>query len=73
VVLLSAPLEILLERVRRRTNNPYGKSPQQRAEIAGYLRTVEPLLRRGTTLELDGQRPLSELADAIDGLVTGTS
>ena len=73
VVLLSAPLEILLERVRRRTNNPYGKSPQQRAEIAGYLRTVEPLLRGGATLELDGQRPLLELADAIEGLVTGTS
>jgi shikimate kinase len=72
VVLLSAPLEVLFERVSRRTSNPYGKSAQQRAEIAGYLRTVEPLLRRGATLELDGRRPLSELADAIERLVTGT-
>lgn len=73
VVLLSAPLEVLFERVSRRTSNPYGKSAQQRAEIAGYLQTVEPLLRRGATLELDGRRPLSELADAIERLVTGTS
>jgi shikimate kinase len=73
VVLLSAPLEVLFERVSRRTSNPYGKSAQQRAEIAGYLQTVEPLLRRGATLQLDGRRPLSELADAIERLVMGAS
>jgi len=73
VVLLSAPLDILLERVSRRTNNPYGKTPEQRAEIAGYMQTVEPLLRRGATLQLDGQRPVSELADAVERLATGTS
>ncbi len=47
VVLLSAPLQILVERVSGRTNNPYGKTPEQRAEIARYVDTVEPLLRRG--------------------------
>jgi shikimate kinase len=73
VVLLSAPLEVLFERVSTRTNNPYGKTIEQWAEIAGYVQTVEPLLRRGATLELDGQRPVSELADAIERLVTGTS
>ena len=73
VVLLSAPLEVLFERVSTRTNNPYGKTVEQRAEIASYVQTVEPLLRRGATLELDGQSPVSELADAIDRLVTGTS
>ena len=73
VVLLSAPLDILLERVRTRRNNPYGKTPAQRAEIASYLQTVEPLLRRGATLELDAQRPLLELADAIESLAAGRS
>jgi shikimate kinase len=72
VVLLSAPLPVLVERVAGRTNNPYGKTPEQRAEIAQYVGTVEPLLRRGATLELDGQRPLSELADVIEDLVTRT-
>src|SRR5689334_22216613 len=43
VVLLSAPLDVLLHRVSHRTNNPYGRTPEQRAEIAEYVRTVEPL------------------------------
>jgi hypothetical protein len=35
VVLLSAPLDVILERVSRRSNNPYGKTPEQRTEVAG--------------------------------------
>jgi shikimate kinase len=73
VVLLSAPLQILIERVSSRTNNPYGRTPEQHAEIARYMETVEPLLRRGATLELDGRRPATELADVIEDLVTRTS
>jgi shikimate kinase len=72
VVLLSAPLDVLLDRVRLRTDNPYGKSVEQQAEIAHHTRTVEPLLRRGATLELDGRRPVAELADAVERLVDGT-
>ena len=71
VVLLSVPLDVLIERVRSRTNNPYGKTSEQQAEIERYLDTVEPRLRRGATLELDGQRATSELADVIEQLVTG--
>src|SRR4051794_7814012 len=69
VVLLSAPLHVLIERVRRRTNNPYGKTRRQQAEIARYLIDVEPLLRRGATIELDGQRRASDLADVIEDLM----
>jgi dephospho-CoA kinase len=69
VVLLSAPLEVLLQRVSHRAN-PYGRTPEQRAEIAGYVRTVEPLLRLGATIELDGRRAISELADTVEKLVT---
>lgn len=72
VVLLSAPVHVLIERVRLRTDNPYGKSAAQRAEIMHYTRTVEPLLRKGSTVELDGQRPVAELADAIEQLMTRT-
>jgi dephospho-CoA kinase len=68
VVLLSAPLEVLIERVSKRTNNPYGNAPQQQAEIAAYVATVEPLLRRGATLELDGRLATHELADRIEEL-----
>jgi L-lactate dehydrogenase len=61
VVLLSAPLKVLMQRLRTRTNNPYGRSAEDAAEVAGYVETAEPLLRRGATVELDGQRPLAEL------------
>jgi shikimate kinase len=70
IVLLSAPLEVLLQRLRERTNNPYGKSSAERAEIGRYVETVEPLLRRGSTVELDGRRPVAELADAVERLVS---
>lgn len=73
VVLLCAPLDLLLERVGRRTNNPYGKTADQRADIASYVERVEPLLRRGSTLELDGRRPVGELADVIEDLVRGST
>jgi shikimate kinase len=69
VVLLSTPVEVLLDRVGARTNNPYGRKPEQRAEIVRYVASVEPLLRRGATLELDGRRPPADLADIIESLV----
>lgn len=68
VVLLAAPLRVLIERVSRRSNNPYGETAEQRAEIGRYVETVEPLLRRSASLELDGQRPVTELADLLEAL-----
>ena len=68
VVLISAPLHVLLERVGKRKNKPYGNASQQQVEIEHYAHTVEPLLRRKATLELDGRRPTSELADVIESL-----
>ena len=68
VVLLSAPLQVLMDRVSRRTNNPYGKTAEQQAEIAQYVETVEPLLRQGATLELDARQSVEDLADAIEQL-----
>ena len=63
VVYLHAPLEVLLDRVRSRTHNPYGKAAEQQADITRYVAEVEPLIRRSATLELDGRRPVDDLAD----------
>ena len=35
IVLLSAPAAVLIERLATRTNNPYGKHPDERAEVLG--------------------------------------
>jgi len=72
VILLSAPLEVLLDRVATRSNNPYGKTEAQRSEIERYVQEVEPLLRRGATVELDGRRPVPQLADVVEQLLTQT-
>lgn len=73
VILLTAPLDVLLARVATRTTNPYGHTPADRAEITEYVRTVEPLLRDGATLVLDGRQPSAELADIVaDLLMTPT-
>lgn len=71
VVLISAPVEVLIERVSTRTNNPYGRTAEQQAEIAAYVETVEPLLRTSATVELDGRKPVGELAEVIEGLQRG--
>jgi dephospho-CoA kinase len=66
VVYLYAPLEVLLDRVLARTNNPYGKAAEQRADIARYVCEVEPLIRGSATLELDALLPIQALADCVE-------
>lgn len=72
VVLLSAPLDVILERVTSRETNPYGKTDQQRVEIAHYLATVEPLLRGGASAEIDTRKPLDEVVDELE-LIAGVA
>jgi dephospho-CoA kinase len=69
VVLLSVPLDVLIERVSARTTNPYGQTAGEQAEIAQYVQTVEPLLRKTATIELDGQASVNELAGAVEDLI----
>jgi len=53
VVLLTAPLDVMLERVRRRTTNPFGQRAEERAQIVADEREVVPLLRSACTHEID--------------------
>jgi dephospho-CoA kinase len=65
IVLLSAPAEVLVERLRTRTTNPYGKDPAEVAETLDYLDTVEPLLREAATLEVVTTVPVARVADVV--------
>ena len=65
IVLLSAPAEVLVERLTTRTTNPYGKEPAEIAETLEYLETVEPLLREAATLEVVTTVPVEKVADII--------
>ena len=66
VVLLSAPADVILDRIASRTTNNYGKTPVERAMILDDLAKVEPLLREGCTHELDASRPLAEVVADLD-------
>jgi dephospho-CoA kinase len=65
IVLLSAPPEILAERLATRTTNPYGKDPAELAQVLHYQQTVEPLLRAAATLEVITTVPLTRVADIV--------
>jgi adenylate kinase family enzyme len=73
VVLLSAPADVILERVAGRTTNDFGKSDAERERILGDLDAVEPLLRRGATAEIDTRAPLDEVVDALERIASGPS
>lgn len=65
IVLLSAPVRLLMERLATRTTNPYGKHPDELARILGHVQTVEPLLRRGASLEVDTSAPVEQVIETI--------
>jgi dephospho-CoA kinase len=69
VVLLSAPADVILERIAIRENNPYGKSPEERELILRHLAEVEPLLRATATTEIDASLSLEEVVRQIEALV----
>ena len=69
IVLLSAPLEVLMERLAGRTGNPYGKAPEELSRIVGDVEAVEPLLRRVADHEVRTTIPLNEVVTAILCLV----
>jgi dephospho-CoA kinase len=65
VVLLSAPLDVILERVANRTTNDYGKGIGELDLIRFHLETVEPLLRATSTHEIDASKPLDDVVEAL--------
>lgn len=65
VVLLSAPTALILERLATRTNNPYGKAPDELARVVGHIKAVEPRLRRRASLEVDTSAPIDEVVGTI--------
>lgn len=73
VVLLSAPANVILERVDGRRNNPFGKSEAERTRILSDLAAVEPLLRHGATAEIDTRAPLDEVVAELERIASATT
>lgn len=71
VVLLSAPADVILDRIARRTTNNYGKTPAEQELILHHLATVEPLLRSTCTHELDASQTLDAVVTDLIAIAGG--
>ena len=69
IVLLSAPLATMVERLETRTNNPYGKSRVEFDRVLEDVENVEPLLRRAADHEVRTDAPLHDVVATILRLV----
>jgi dephospho-CoA kinase len=69
IVLLSAPLETLVERLATRTTNSYGKAPEELRRFLEDVEEVEPRLRRIADLEVRTTAPLEEVVANVLRLV----
>ena len=65
VVLLSAPADIILDRVADRPN-PFGSTAEDRTKIANDLAAFEPLLRVGADREIVTTAPVPEVVAALE-------
>jgi shikimate kinase len=64
-VLLTAPRDIIIDRLRTRTTNPYGSRDAELALVLSDLESVEPLLRSSADLVLDTTEPIARVADRL--------
>ena len=69
IVLLSAPLETMVERLATRTTNPYGRHPEELRRFLEDVEAVEPLLRRVADHEVRTTAPLDEVVTTVLRLV----
>ncbi len=65
IILLSAPAEVLAERLASRTTNSFGRAPGELALVLDDLQAVEPLLRKAATHEIRTTVPLGEVVAEV--------
>ncbi len=65
VVLLSAPISVMQERLATRSNNAYGKRPEDLTRVLTLKETVEPMLRRRADVEIDTSVPVDQVVENI--------
>lgn len=69
VVLLSASADVIVERLHTRTNNLYGKQPDETARVLDLMESVEPLLRHAAGHEIDTSANLDDVVATLLQLV----
>ena len=65
VILLTAPVDTIMERLAQRPIDGYGHIEEQREKVAYLTATIEPLLRRIADREIDATRSVQATADEV--------
>jgi shikimate kinase len=65
VILLSAPVATIMERLRARSPGGYGGVEEERQRVGDLIATIEPLLRQSADHEIDTRRPVQATVDEI--------
>lgn len=65
VILLSAPVATLTERLAARPVDRYGHAAEERRKVADLTSTIEPLLRQSADGEIDTRRPVQATVDEV--------
>lgn len=71
IVLLSAPVAVMVERLSSRTSNSYGQHPEEVDRSLSFKETVEPRLRSVADLEIDTSVPLDDVVAAVLAVAPG--
>jgi shikimate kinase len=65
VILLSAPVATLMQRLAARSGDGYGSTDEERRKVGELVATIEPLLRRSANHEIDTSGPVDTTVDEI--------
>ena len=65
IILLSAPIQTMMQRLADRTGNPFGKTQGDLGRVLSDTENIEPLLRRAADREISTTVPLSDVVRAI--------
>lgn len=66
VLYLSAPTEIMLERIQKRTTNDFGKSEEERKKIVHDLEHYGSIIESSATQTIDTAKSLESTIDEIE-------
>jgi shikimate kinase len=65
IILLSAPVETIVERLETRSPGGYGHVAEERRKVVDLISAVEPLLRKSADQEIDMRKPVRAMVDEI--------
>jgi shikimate kinase len=65
IILLSAPVDTILERLEARSPGGYGHAADERRKVVDLIATIEPLLRKAADREIDTRQPVPATVDEI--------